>query len=86
MSIGSPDRAAETLGAYMSTTTPTRWVVKARSRRRSRVKAAHQVRIAPMRFRYPVRKAMWMNSQPTQPGKPLICSGPADMTALPREM
>jgi hypothetical protein len=29
---------------------------------------------------------MWMNSQPTQPGKPLIFSGPADMMALPREM
>lgn len=52
----------------------------------SRVKATHQVRMAPNRFRKPVRNAMCTNSQPSQPGKPLSRNGPADMTAEPREM
>ena len=60
--------------------------LKVRSQRRSRVKANHQPKMAPMRLRQPVRKPMWMNSQPSQPKEPPNWILPTEMTARPREM
>jgi len=56
-------------------------IVKVRSRRRSLVNANHQPMSAPTRLRKPVRKPMWMNSQSTQPAKPLNCILNAETTA-----
>src|SRR5262249_7484498 len=61
-------------------------MVKVRSRRMSRTKAGHQLKMAPRRLRRPGREPLWMNSQAHQPTKPPNCSPKAETTACPREM
>ena len=60
--------------------------MNARSRRVPRLKATNHDSTAPNRLRYPVRKAMWMNSQTSQPNRPARRSRPAEITAWPRQM